>query len=485
MNFKGRYSSPISMIFLLCALLALNGVFQGAAAGFAFAAEGNSNDLVTAISRVAKENIPAVVHIEVTERQEISNPFSPFENDPFFRHFFGYSGKQPKKFQQERVGLGSGMIIDKEGHILTNSHVVSGATKIKVVLADGREFTEKSVKVIGTDAKTDLAVIRITEKQPLPTVTIGDSDQLEIGQWVVAIGHPRGLDQTVTQGIISAMHRTGITDPSGYQDFLQTDAAINPGNSGGPLLNLKGEVIGINTAILSQSGGFEGLGFAVPSNMAAYVVKQLMANGKVLRGWLGVSIQTLTPDLAKSFGVPQTKGVVIAQITKDSPAEKAGLQRGDVITALGGRDIQDASSLRNLISLTPVGEEVRLTIVRDGAKQDIRVKIASEEEQKKALQATVRQQLGADARALTAKESEDYGLNSGQGVVLVEVDSRGVLGKAGFESGDIILQINNQTVEGPEGLETILNQLGHRQVLVILVLDHSTGQASRIKIQLP
>ncbi len=483
MNSKSGHRFSISMVLGFFALLAANAALFLCAAGFGYAAE---TDLVTAISQVAKANIPAVVHIEVTERREVPNPFSPFENDPFFRHFFGNSNRGPRKFEQEKVGLGSGMIIDNEGNILTNNHVVSGATKIKVVLADGREFTEKQVKVIGTDAKTDLAVIRIMEKHPLPTVKFGDSDKLEIGQWVVAIGHPRGLDQTVTHGIISAMHRMGITDPSGYQDFLQTDAAINPGNSGGPLLNLQGEVIGINTAILSQSGGFEGLGFAVPINMAAHVVKQLIGNGKVVRGWLGVNIQTLTPDLAKSFGVPDTKGVLVAQVTKDGPAEKAGLLRGDVITAFDGKDIQEASTLRNFISVTAVGQEVGLTIARDGRKQDIRVKVGSEEEEKKALEASIRQRLGADVRALTAKETENYGLNSGQGGVLVDVDPRGALGKAGFESGDIILQVNNQTVEGPDGLESILNALGRRQELVvILVLDHASGQASRVRVQLP
>ena len=256
---------------------------------------------------VAKKTIPAVVHIEVTERQEVSNPLLPFENDPFFRQFFG-NRNMPRKFQREIQGLGTGMILDREGHILTDNHVVAGATKIEVTLADGRRFTGKSVKTVGTDPKTDLAVIQIHDNSPFPHVTLGDSDKMEVGQWVVAIGHPRGLDETVTQGIISAKHRRGISDPSNYQDYLQTDAAINPGNSGGPLLNLNGEVIGINAAILSESGGFEGLGFAVPSNMANHIAGELIDHGKVVRGWLGISIQDLTPDLAQSLGVPAPKG---------------------------------------------------------------------------------------------------------------------------------------------------------------------------------
>ena len=236
-------------------------------------------DLSTAIVQVARQNIPAVVHIDVMEKQEVANPFSPFDDDPFFRNFFG-NQRSPKKFQRELKGLGTGMIMDGNGHILTNHHVAGGATKIEVSLSDGRKFP---AKLVGSDPKTDLAVIRINAKE-LPHVSFGDSDRMDVGEWVVAIGHPRGLDQTVTQGIISAKHRMGITDPTGYQDFLQTDAAINPGNSGGPLLNLYGEVIGVNTVISTQSGGSEGIGFAIPSNMALHVAKTIIARGKVETG---------------------------------------------------------------------------------------------------------------------------------------------------------------------------------------------------------
>ncbi|MFH1490996.1 MAG: trypsin-like peptidase domain-containing protein, partial [Pseudomonadota bacterium] len=234
-------------------------------------------DLRTAISRVAKVNIPAVVHIDVTRRQEIVNPMLPFGNDPFFRFFFDNPGMS-RNFSRELKGLGSGMIMDSRGYILTNNHVVGNATDIEVMLSNGHRT---KAALVGVDPKTDLAVIKIEVKEPLPYVTFGDSDKMDVGNWVIAIGHPRGLDQTVTQGIISAKHRRGITDPNSYQDFLQTDAAINPGNSGGPLLNLEGEVIGVNAAIASQSGGFEGIGFAIPSNMALYVAKGLIAHGKV------------------------------------------------------------------------------------------------------------------------------------------------------------------------------------------------------------
>ena len=258
------------------------------------AANPSAVDLSTAIAKVAKETIPAVVHIEVTQRQEVNNPFLPFENDPFFHYFFDVPHHMPRKFKRELKGLGSGMIMDAQGHILTNNHVVAGANEIQVLLSDGQYYP---AKLVGTDPKTDLAVIQIKADENLPFVTFGDSDEMKVGNWVVAIGAPQGLDQTVTQGIISAKHRRGILDPSSYQDYLQTDAAINPGNSGGPLLNLQGKVIGVNAAIVSESGGFEGIGFAIPSNMAVHIADALIKNGKVERGWLGVSIRGLTPGL--------------------------------------------------------------------------------------------------------------------------------------------------------------------------------------------
>lgn len=286
-----------------------------------------SSDLVTAIQDVAKRAIPFVVHVEATEKQSVTNPLLPFENDPFFQHFFGNS-RLPHQLEREVTGLGSGIIIDSQGHILTNSHLVNGAIKMKVVLTDGRSFTDRSVKMVGIDTKTDLAILKILGKGDFRYAAFGDSDKIEVGQWVVAIGDPQGLDHTVTQGIISAKHRRGIAEPSNYQDFLQTDAAINPGNSGGPLLNLEGEVIGVNTAIMSSSGGFEGIGFAIPGNMASHVARQLIARGRVERGWLGLTIQNLTPELAESFGMSSTKGALVANVLKDGPAEKGGDQTG-------------------------------------------------------------------------------------------------------------------------------------------------------------
>ncbi len=447
-------------------------------------ARGQTVDLATAIETVAKNTIPAVVHIEVTERQEVANPLLPFENDPFFRQFFG-NRNMPKKFQREIQGLGTGMILDGEGHILTNYHVVGGATKVEVTLADGRRFTGKSVKLVGTDQKTDLAVIQIQDKVPLPYVKLGDSDKMEVGQWVVAIGHPQGLDETVTQGIISAKHRRGISDPSSYQDYLQTDAAINPGNSGGPLLNLNGEVIGINAAILSESGGFEGLGFAIPSNMASYISRELITNGKVVRGWLGVSIQDLTPELAQSMGLTVSKGALVADVIKGSPADEAGIKHGDVVIAFQNKPIDDASSLQNSVSIAAIGSSVNLTILRDGGKQDVKVKVGNLEEQEKTLAASLKKQYGIAVRPVTSQEAQQYGLSSQQGVAITAVDPNGPFGKAGFETNDLIVQVDNKPVSGPDSLYTILSAVGSDKKITVAAVDYKTGQGANIEVRLP
>jgi serine protease Do len=437
--------------------------------------------LATAIIEVAKTNIPAVVHIEVTERREVPNPFLPFEQDPFFRHFFGIPKRMPKKFRQEMIGVGTGMIIDSKGHILSNNHVVGGASKIVVTLSDGTEY---NATVVGTDAKTDLGVIRISAGKNLPFVTFGDSDQVEVGQWVVAIGQPRNLAQSVTQGIISAKHRTGITDPTSYQDFLQTDAAINPGNSGGPLLTLGGKVIGVNSAILSESGGFEGIGFAIPSNMAVRVAEQLIKNGKVIRGWMGVSVQNVTPDLAKSFGLELPKGALIADVVKGGPADKAGLKRGDVILAYQGKEIPDSSMLRNDVANTAPGEEVTITIWREKKKEEIKFEVGNAEELAKTLAATLKRRLGAEVRPLTPQEAQQYGMSTPGGVVIEKVDPRGPLGRAGFEVGDAILTVNNKPVLGLEGLVAIISGIKPHERVTIFAVDHRTGQTGTVEVQL-
>jgi serine protease Do len=468
------YGGAVALVLIACSFSLLSIDVQ-AATKFA-----PSGDLTTAIVRVAQQTIPAVAHIEVTQREVVQNPYLPFENDPFFQYFFNLPKNMPKKFKRELRGLGSGMIIDPQGHILTNYHVVAGATNIRVVLASGDEY---SAKVVGTDQKTDLAVIRVSPKGALPSVTFGDSDKVKVGEWVVAIGHPRGLDQTVTQGIISAKHRTGITEPSSYEDFLQTDAAINPGNSGGPLLNLRGEVIGVNAVIVSQSGGFEGIGFAIPSNMAVYISKQLIAHGKIERGWLGVSVQDFTPEHAKSFGVPEiAKGALIAEVVKGGPAAKAGLQKGDIVIAYQGKEIKDSSTLRNEVATSTIGQEAKISVLRKGKKEEFRVTIGNLADSAKLLSVSAKERLGGEFRSVTAKEAERYGLDAGQGVVVTEVDPKGPIGEAGFEVGDIILAINNQQIDGLDGLVSVVNTLKTGQKIAVLALDHRSGNSGYAQV---
>ncbi len=435
-------------------------------------------DLSMAIIQVAKHTIPAVVHIEVTERQEVMNPLLPFEKDPFFRRFFG-NPQMPKKFKRELKGLGTGMIMDAQGHILTNHHVAGGAIKIEVFLSDGKHFP---AKLVGTDSKTDLAVIRISAPGPLPHVTFGDSDKVEVGEWVVAIGHPRGLDQTVTQGIISAKHRQGITDPSSYQDFMQTDAAINPGNSGGPLLNLRGEVIGVNAAIASESGGFEGIGFTIPSNMAIHIAKTLIAHGKVQRGWIGISILDLTPELAKSAKAGSAKGVYVANTVKGGPADKAGLKPKDVIVAYRGKEVSDSGVLRNEVADTPIGLEVKVTVLRNGRKEEIPVKVGDLEESAKMLAAVGEHRLGVVVRPLTTQETEEFGLQPNQGVAISRLDFKGPLQEAGFEVGDIILVINDQPIQGVETFAAVMNLLKPHQKITLAALDHKSGETGVVQV---
>jgi serine protease Do len=299
---------------------------------------------------------------------------------------------------------------------------------------------------------------------------------------VVAIGAPRALEKSVTQGIISAKHRRGINDPSSYEDFLQTDAPINPGNSGGPLLNLYDEVIAVNAAIATESGGFEGIGFTIPSNMAVHVAKALIAHGKVERGWLGVSIQDLTPDLAKSVHVETTKGALVADVVKGGPAEKGGLKKNDVVIAYSGKEIPDSGMFRNEVANTPVGSEAKVTVLRDGKKVELTIKVGNLEESTKVLAAYVKERLGAEVRAISPQEAEKYGLDAGQGVVIGQLEAMGPLRKAGFEVGDIILEINNQPIKGVEAFIQLVSVLKPGQKVTLLALDHRSGNMGNVQV---
>jgi serine protease Do len=438
-------------------------------------------DLSTAIAQVAKRTIPAVVHIEVTQRQEVVEQPSLFDSDPFFQFFSG-GPRAPRKFKRELRGLGTGMVIDEQGHVLTNNHVVAGATLIEVVMADGNRH---KATLVGRDPKTDLAVVKIPASPSLPHVAFGDSDKAEVGDWVIAIGHPRGLDQTVTQGIISAKHRHGITDPTGYQDFIQTDAAINPGNSGGPLLNLFGEVVGVNAAIATESGGSEGIGFAIPSNMAQHVARALIANGNVDRGWLGVTTDELTPELIKSLGLPSPKGALIVGVSLGGPAARAGLKRRDVVLSVGGRPIEDGGDLRNAIAGVPAGSDLALTVWRAGAKQEIVVRVGSLQDATNRLAAAARERLGVTVRAVTQAEARRYGIDSGDGVAIQVIDPNGVLAQAGLEALDLLLEADGRSVGGVEGFATWAAGLRSGQQLTLLALDHRTGQTGYVRVSVP
>jgi serine protease Do len=457
---------------ILCAILLLSCVLFRFSPVWAEAPKTNTIDLTTAIADVAQKAMPAVVHIEVTQRVQVPSPVFPFESDPFFRYFFG-SPQRPRFDKRELRGIGTGMVIDGEGNILTNNHVVSGATKITVKMASGEEF---EAKMVGADPKTDLAVIKIKAPPNISFLKFGDSDKLRVGEWVVAIGNPRGLEQTVTAGIISAKHRTGIMDPSSYQDFIQTDAAINPGNSGGPLLNLTGDVIGVNAAIVSESGGFEGIGFAIPSNMASAVADALMKTGKVVRGWLGLSLQEVTPSLIKSMNLRGSKGALVADVTKGGPAEKAGIRRGDVIVSLDSAFVESANDLKNRIAGSRVGKKVEIGLIRKGERITVQPVVEPYKLSPNMARVEIENRMGVEVKEISILEARKRRLNSREGVVITKVDPEGPAGQAGLETGDIIYQMNNQSIRGLKDYHRILEQIQPGQEAMLLVRDGRTGE---------
>ncbi|TKS60184.1 MAG: hypothetical protein EWM72_01568 [Nitrospira sp.] len=424
---------------------------------------------------IAKAVKPAVVNIYATKSGRTDGSHATPFDDPFFRKFFGDEffkrfDQQPKE-RKER-GLGSGVIVDSNGLIITNNHVVGKADDIRVTLSDKREF---KAKLIGTDPKTDIAVVRI-DATGLPTVAWADSDKLEVGEFVLAVGNPFGLTQTVTLGIVSALGRAaGIAE---YEDFIQTDAAINPGNSGGPLVNVRGELVGINTAIFSQSGGNMGIGFAVPSNMAQSIMGQLVQTGKVVRGWLGVSIQELTPELASQFGVGDTKGVLVSDVMDDSPAKKAGFERADVIVEYDGKSMDSPTHLRNAVAQTPVGKKVSVKIIRDKKPKTIDLTIV---EQPKSMMQSGEEDTGESATAigvlsnLEVRELNDelasrYGLKpSERGVIVVRVKPGSTAEELGVREGDIVVEVNRQAVTSIKAYERIAGKLPKDQAVLLLL----------------
>ncbi|MCR4302093.1 MAG: DegQ family serine endoprotease [Sulfuricaulis sp.] len=424
---------------------------------------------------VVKAVMPAVVNISTTRLVKQGGPaHSPLMDDPFFRQFFGDEFFRRFQIPRERRenSLGSGVIVDSSGYIVTNNHVVAKADEIKVLLNDKREFTGK---VVGTDPKSDLAVIKINAKD-LPTVPWGDSDKLEVGEYVLAIGNPFGLNQTVTQGIVSAVGRAnvGIAD---YEDFIQTDAAINPGNSGGALVNTRGHLVGINTAIFSRSGGYMGIGFAVPSNMTRTVMDSLIKGGKVVRGWLGVSIQDVTADLAKQFGLKESRGALVGEVIADSPAAAAGIQSGDIITAFNGKAVENTSILRNTVAQTLVGKTVKVDLLRNKKTMSLDVKIT--EQPKEVAQAdgeTVQGEntntalAGVEVRNLTPDIARQLGLSPGMsGVIIAGVEPGSAAEAAGLQEGDVIMEINRQPVRNTGDFKRLSGKLSKKNSLLLLI----------------
>ncbi len=359
--------------------------------------------------------------------------------DPFeqFRRFFGQT---PHDYKQH--GLGSGVIVSPDGYIMTNNHVVGGAEEIHVTLMDKREFT---AKVIGKDAKTDLALIKIESKDPLPVAELGNSDNMDVGDWVVAIGNPFGFTLTTTAGIISAK---GRMLGGNYDDFIQTDASINPGNSGGPLFNTQGQVIGINTAIYSRTGTNAGIGFAIPVNLAKHVMDQLKAHGRVVRGWLGVEIQEVTPDLAQSFGLAKPEGALVASIEKDGPAAKSGLERGDVVLKFNGKEVHDEHELPVLVADTPINKTVDVEVVRNGKHKTLQVTVG---ELKEAQVQTAKAEepgtnWGMQVGDITAEIARQFHLQADKGVVVRHVAPDSPAADAGIQAGDLILEVDHDKV---------------------------------------
>lgn len=423
---------------------------------------------------VAETAVKSVVNIASEKRvQQRAVAQTPFSNDPFFRHFFGGRNlRTPPPRERLERSLGSGVIVNKDGVVLTNNHVVEHADKIKVGLSDGREF---EANLLGTDDKTDLAVLQIKDPpKDIVPLRLGNSDTLRLGEAVIAVGNPFGVGQTVTLGIVSAKGRAdvGIVD---YEDFIQTDAAINPGNSGGALVNLDGELVGVNTAILSRSGGYQGIGFAIPANMARTIMDDLLDDGRVNRGYLGVMIQDLTPELAEALELKDDKGVLISGVPDEGPAARAGLVPGDVVLSVDQSPTEKASELRNKVAAIAPGTTVPLEVWREGQALTLEVKLGeldarTGEDHIEPPTAALGLGLGSLNEAARKKFGIDEAVRTG--VVILEVESEGRFDKAGLVAGDVILQIGRRPVRSVEQAEALIKQSQGQKLLMRIARDN-------------
>jgi len=415
---------------------------------------------------LAKRLSPAVVNIASTQ-VSAGAPFSqsPFGGeDPlgeFRRRYFG--GPFPRGPSRQK-SLGSGFIIDRAGLILTNNHVVENAEKIVVRLSDEREF---EAKVVGRDPKTDIAVIKINAKEDLPVAPLGDSRRLEVGEWVLAIGNPFGLEHTVTAGIVSAKGRRIGAGP--YDNFIQTDASVNPGNSGGPLINIRGEVVGINTAIFSRAGGNIGIGFAIPINLVKELLPQLKLKGKVTRGWLGVVIQRVTPAIAESLGLDEARGALVANVSKDTPADRSGVKVGDVIIEFDGSKVEESKDLPIIVAQTPVGKGVKVKVVREGKELVLSVTIGELKEEEELASVEKRENLGLTVQKVTPQIAESLGLDQAEGVVVTSVEPASPGDEAGLRRGDVIIEVNRNRIRDLRDFRNEVASIKKGKGLLLLV----------------
>jgi serine protease Do len=426
--------------------------------------------LETGFQPVVESALPAVVNISSDKRTVVSEnqPSTPFFFfDPFFGDRFGDRGSGMPRERRER-SLGSGVIVSSEGYLLTNNHVVEGAEKISVSLSDGREM---EAKLVGQDPKTDIAVLKL-DATDLPVLPLGDSDQVGVGQFALAIGNPFGVGETVTLGIVSATGRKNLRLTEGYEDFIQTDAAINPGNSGGALINARGELIGINTAIISRGGGNQGVGFAVPINLARYVMEQILEHGRVVRGWLGVSIQPVDAKMARALDLKEERGVLIGGVEPGSPAEQAGVEQGDVILRLNDDEVNDPSDLSLKVSMTPPGETVSLEVLRGEDTQTLRVKLGERPDED--VQASAGSGASSDALAgvvvgeLTPEIKRRLGVpSSAQGVVITSVAPGSPAAEAGLRTGDVIESVNRRPTSSVRDFEREAGRADEAALLLI------------------
>jgi serine protease Do len=464
----------IALIFSLCSVL--SGLQMDADARSSKISESSINFLEktgNAMAEIAAAVSPSVVNISTEKTEKVSqSQISPFLNDPFFRQFFGNQFRQQAPRERKSISLGSGVIISSDGYILTNNHVIKNADKIKVLLSDKREFIGK---LVGADPKTDLSVIKI-EAEGLSSIEIGNSDNLKVGELVLAIGNPYGLNKTITMGIVSAVGRAnvGIAD---YEDFIQTDAAINPGNSGGALVNVRGELVGINTAIFSTSGGYQGIGFAIPSNMVKAVMNSLITDGKVIRGWFGVSVQAITPDLAKQFKLDENQGILISNVIENSPAEFAGLMRGDVIIEFNGKKVNEPFAMRNTVAGIKPGEEVRIKIIRDERIQSVTVLIGElPEDIQKIPSPIIENSLrGVIVRDLIPEVYDKLNLPEKiRGVVVTNIEP-GSPAETSIAPGDVILEVNRKGITNLEDYKARVSKIKpDRDILLLIFRRGST-----------